>query len=145
MTMQVLKRKKQAKGVKKNGKKTGKVHKPVVKESSRPSVFRCNLVVVVDEISKLKIRGDIKDCHMGAMLRTPFGALFNAMYEDKKISNHVGMIGQVGKKIISAYTKEYDAFLIGGEVVKFTADDVAVTFGLPKHGKKLASSQGNSE
>ena len=135
-------RKKEAKSMKKSGKKAGKkvgkVEKSFVKESSRPSAFRCNLAVVVGEIAKLKARGDIKDCHIAAMMRTPFGCFFKAIFEDKIIPDHVGMIGQVCRKIISGYSEKDDAFLIAGEVVKLTPDDVSVTFGLPKHGKKFS-------
>ena len=135
-------RKKQTKPMKKSGKKAGKklgkVEKSFVKEASRPRVFRCNLVVVVGEIAKLKDRGDIRDCHIGAMMRTPFGGMFKAIFEDKIIPDHVGMIGQVAKKIISAYSEKHDAFLVAGEVVKLTPDDISLTFGLSKHGKKFS-------
>ncbi|KAM7470106.1 hypothetical protein LguiA_008289 [Lonicera macranthoides] len=58
----------------------------------------------------LKACEAIKEVYMGAMLRTPFGAMFEAIYEDKIIPDHVGMIDQVGKKIISAYSKKHDGF-----------------------------------
>ncbi|KAM7473624.1 hypothetical protein LguiB_020867 [Lonicera macranthoides] len=130
--------------MKKAGKKIAKVDKPFVKESSRPTVFKCNLVVVVEEIGKLMAHGDIKDVHMEAMIRTRFGALFKAIYEDKIILDHVGMIGQVRKKIISAYSEKHDGFLISGEVVKFTPNDVFVTFGFSKHGRKFTMQSGES-
>ena len=69
------------------------VKKAAAKDSSKPTVFRCNLALVVEEISKLRSEGLIKEYHLGAMLRTPFGAMFKAMYEDKIILDHVGMIG----------------------------------------------------
>jgi len=140
------KRRKQAIVVKRSGgkKKQMVVEKAAAKDSSKPTAFRCNLAVVVEEISKLRGEGLIKESHLGAMLRTPFGAMFKAMYEDKIILDHVGMIGQVGKKIISSYSEKDDAFLMGGEVVKFTPDDVALTFGLPKHGKKIVLHSGDT-
>ncbi|KAM7461097.1 hypothetical protein LguiA_029218 [Lonicera macranthoides] len=119
------------------GKKSGGVGKSAVKEISRPTVFRCNLAVVVEEIISLKGRGEIKNCHIEAMMKTPFGSMFKAIFDDKIIPDHIGMIGQVGKKIISAYSEKHFAFLITGEVVKLTPDDVSVTFGLPKHGSKI--------
>ena len=81
--------------MKKNGgkKKQSFVQKAVAKESSKPTVFRCNLALVVEEISKLRTEGLIKESHVGSMLRTPFGAMFKAMYEEKIIFNHFGMIG----------------------------------------------------
>ncbi|KAM7489811.1 hypothetical protein LguiB_027295 [Lonicera macranthoides] len=129
--------KKQSRAVKKVGKKSGGVGKSAVKEVSRPTVFRCNLVVVVEEIISLKGRGEIKNCHIEAMMKTPFGSMFKAIFDDKIIPDHIGMIGQVGKKIISAYLEKHSAFLIAGEVVKLTPDGVSVTFGLPKHGSKI--------
>ncbi|KAM7468877.1 hypothetical protein LguiA_007060 [Lonicera macranthoides] len=129
--------KKQSRAVKKVGKKSGGVGKSAVKEVSRPTVFRCNLAVVVEEIISLKGRGEIKNCHIEAMMKMPFVSMFKAIFDDKIIPDHIGMIGQVGKKIISAYSEKHSAFLIAGEVVKLTPDDVSVTFGLPKHGSKI--------
>ncbi|KAM7525376.1 hypothetical protein LguiA_015278 [Lonicera macranthoides] len=93
------------------------------------------------------------------MMKTPFGSMFKAIFDDKIIPDHIGMIGQVGKKIISAYSEKDAAFLIAEEEVKLTPDDVSVTFGLPKHGtddtitatqfltgdQTLVSSDGNFE
>ena len=140
------KRRKQPVVAKKSGRKKKQmvVVKEAAKDSSKPTAFRCNLALVVEEIRKLRSEGLLKESHLGAMLRTPFGAMFKAMYEDKIILDHVGMIGQVGKKIISAYSVEDDAFLMGGEVVKFTPDDVALTFGLPKHGKNIVTHSGDT-
>ncbi|KAM7477689.1 hypothetical protein LguiA_025902 [Lonicera macranthoides] len=129
--------KKKSRAVNKVGKKSGGVGKSAVKEVYRPNVFRCNLAVVVEEIISLKGRGEIKNGHIEAMMKTPFGSMFKAIFDDKIIPDHIGMIGQVGKKIISAYSEKYSAFLIAREVVKLTPDDVSVTFGLPKHGSKI--------
>ncbi|KAM7504446.1 hypothetical protein LguiB_003350 [Lonicera macranthoides] len=129
--------KKQSRAVKKVGKKSGGVGKSAVKEVSRPTLFRCNLAAVVEEINSLKGRGEIKNGHIEAMMKTPFGSMFKAIFDDKIIPDHIGMIGQVGKKIISAYSEKHSAFLIAGEEVKLTPDDVSVTFGLPKHGSKI--------
>ncbi|KAM7472038.1 hypothetical protein LguiA_010221 [Lonicera macranthoides] len=130
-------KKKQSRAVKKVGKKSGGVGKSAVKEVSRPTVFRCNLAVVVEKITSLKDRGEIKNGHIEAMMKTPFGSMFKAIFDDKIIPDHIGMIGQVVKKIISAYSEKHFAFLIAGKVVKLTPDDVSVTFGLPKHGSKI--------
>ncbi|KAM7489809.1 hypothetical protein LguiB_027293 [Lonicera macranthoides] len=129
--------KKQSRAVKKIGKKSGGVGKSAVKKVSRPTVFRCNLAAVVEEVNSLKGRGEIKNGHIEAMMKTPFGSMFKAIFDDKIIPDHIGMIGQVGKEIISAYSEKHSAFLIAGEEVKLTPDDVSFTFGLPKHGSKI--------
>ncbi|KAM7467367.1 hypothetical protein LguiB_014929 [Lonicera macranthoides] len=130
-------KKRKSKYVQKAVKKVKRVDKSYGNESSRLTVFRCNLVAIVEEIARMKARGDIRQCHIGATMRTPFGGIFKAIFEEKIILDHVGMIGQVGKQIISAYSEEDNAFLIAGEAGKLTPDDVSVTFGLPKHGRKF--------
>ncbi|KAM7478651.1 hypothetical protein LguiA_026864 [Lonicera macranthoides] len=73
-------KKRKPKSVKKAVKKGKMVNKSYGKESSRPTVFKCNLVSVVEEIARMKSRGDIRQCHIGAMMRTPFGGIFKAIF-----------------------------------------------------------------
>ncbi|KAF5177357.1 Peptidase c48, partial [Thalictrum thalictroides] len=81
--------------------------------------------------------------HKEAMLNTPFGRFFN-LFLDKKIKKE-SMANQNRNllfDIISRYSVENDAFKFGegenAKFVKFEPKHVALTFGIPVYGRKIA-------
>lgn len=80
-------------------------------------------------------RDKIPATHIEAILRTPFGAMFKALYNRKVHS--VARILKTIARIIGTYSEKEDAFKIGEKMLKLTPNEVAVTFGLPKVGKNI--------
>ena len=123
-------RKKGSNEQKKDYQKKGKQSK-----DNSPTVFRCNLQPIVKLIDET--RDSIPQTHFEAIMRTPFGSFFRALYEKKVNINHIDRITKPIRRIIKSYSSEQDGFLIAGKVLRLTADDVALTFGLPKVGKEV--------
>ncbi|KAF5197010.1 hypothetical protein FRX31_013403, partial [Thalictrum thalictroides] len=89
------------------------------------------------------MKATLLSSHKEAMLNTPFGRFFS-LFLDKKIKKE-SMANQNRNlifDIISKYSVEKDAFKFGegenAKFVKFKPKHVALTFGIPVHGKKVA-------
>jgi hypothetical protein len=117
-----------------------KRNKSMAKNHNSPresKVVRCNFRQLVTYINT--IQSKIPESHLEAMMDTPFGSLFNAIYNGVINSETVGPVTSSFAKIMSAYDDAIRGFRIGGKILMITADDIALTFGLPKHGKYLRS------
>lgn len=75
-------------------------------------------------------------------MRTPFGTMFKALHDAKVNVCIVGMITRFVEKIIATFSDKENAFHIGRKMIKLTPYDIAVTFGLPTHGKLIALQPG---
>ncbi|PIA25297.1 hypothetical protein AQUCO_11900004v1 [Aquilegia coerulea] len=81
--------------------------------------------------------------HMDAMMKTPFGRLFN-LFLDNGVRDETitGQNKDLLCDIISRYSHEEDAFRIGqgenAKYVKFKPEHVSLAFGLPLDGKRVS-------
>ncbi|KAF5191979.1 hypothetical protein FRX31_018434, partial [Thalictrum thalictroides] len=103
--------------------------------------FRCCTKVMVAITQDMNMT--LLESHKQAMLKTPFGPFFN-LFLEKKIRKEI--ISSQNRnflfEIIKRYSVEEDAFKFGEgknvKFVKFKPKHVALTFGLPLHGTKVA-------
>ncbi|KAM7528848.1 hypothetical protein LguiB_032258 [Lonicera macranthoides] len=102
---------------------------------NQPTVFRCNLQPIVKLLEKQ--RDHIPQTHIEAIMRTPFGVFFNAIYENKIDIKSIDRISKPIMRIMGLYSLKKDGFVMGDKLIQLTADDVALTFGIPKVGNEV--------
>lgn len=102
-------------------------------ETKRPRGFRCNMQSIISWVSDN--RQQIPEGHIAAVMKTPFGGLFEAIYDEIITVDTFGRTSRQIAQIISLYSAKDDCFHFGKKKVKLTVEDVAVTFGLPAVGK----------
>ena len=109
--------------------------KPKRNEEKWPKVFRCNFQSIIILIDSFRAKMPLT--HIEAMMRTSFGRTFKPLHDEKVNVGTVGMKTRYVEKIISTFSNKECTFNIGGKMLKITLDDIAVTFGLTKHGKMI--------
>ena len=78
-----------------------------------------------------KFKKHIQVDFVDAMKETLFGPIFMAFYneefgDEKDLKSNISVL-----KIVDQYDKDTQTFIIGGKQIELTAEDVAITFGLP--------------
>ncbi|KAF9610030.1 hypothetical protein IFM89_019670 [Coptis chinensis] len=83
------------------------------------------------------IRADITEVHKKKMMDTPFANLFSVFIENR-VNVETTIKANIDVwSVLKTYSGVDDGFSVGGKIVRFTPEDVALIFGLPLVGETM--------
>ncbi|KAF9602419.1 hypothetical protein IFM89_027548 [Coptis chinensis] len=83
------------------------------------------------------IRADITEVHKKKMMDTPFANLFSVFIENRVNVKTTIKANIDVWSVLKTYSGVDDGFSVGGKIVRFTPEDVALIFGLPLVGETV--------